>query len=348
MAKHELGDLEKIRAALETWLRDNLPDAGQLILGDLSFPEESGESSVSLILKTSTEGRENGYICRMKPRDSQVFTDHDLPLQYNLMKLVGEHGVPVPPLLGFETDPTLVGSDFYIMGFVDGQVPTDNPPFAFGSWVTELSDEDRATMWNNGLEALAKIHQIDLADYDTSGIPASADNASPVQHEIDKFNALITDQVRQAMTPALASAVQFINQNAPVDGPRRLCWGDSRVGNVIWKDLKPNAVIDWEMACVGDPLQDVSWWYWIDYVNSVGFGLERMGGLPSLAEIYEKWHSLTGLPTGHAKYYDLFSVVRYAIILENKFAAMERAGMGRIENFCLPFVEQQLEVCLSP
>ena len=181
MARHDLGDLEKIRVNLESWLRDKLPDAQQLTLGDLSFPEESGESSVSLILKANIKGEEKRFICRMKPRDSQVFTDHDLPLQYNLMKIAGENGIPVPPLLGFEADATLVESDFYIMGFVDGLIPTDNPPFAFGSWVTELSDGERSTMWRNGLETLAKIHQINLDDYDISGIPASADRNRPAQ-----------------------------------------------------------------------------------------------------------------------------------------------------------------------
>jgi aminoglycoside phosphotransferase (APT) family kinase protein len=101
------------------------------------------------------------------------------------------------------------------------------------------------------------------------------------------------------------------------------------------------------MAGIGDPLQDVSWWYWIDYVNSVGFGLERLGGLPTLAEMYEQWHALTGLPTHYSNYYDLFSVVRFGIILENKLAAMEKAGLGTIDNFCLPFVEQQLKACQS-
>ena len=51
---------------------------------------------------------------------------------------------------------------------------------------------------------------------------------------------------------------------------------------------------------------------------------------------------MTGLLLDHAAYYDLFAVVRYAIILERKFLAMEKAGMGRIENFCVPIVEQQL------
>ncbi|MBT4518945.1 MAG: phosphotransferase family protein [Halieaceae bacterium] len=347
MAKHDLGDMEVIRAKLEGWLRVKLPDAEQLTLGTLSFPEESGESSVSLIVNADNRGEEMRFICRMKPRDSEVFADHDLQLQYDLMAMAGENDIPVPPLLGFEPDATLLDSDFYIMGFVEGRVPTDNPPYAFGSWVTELSDEERRVMWKNGIETLAKIHQINLEAYDISRIPCSDENDSPAQHEIDKFNALITDDIMDALSPDLMRAVRHINEHAPAGGPRRLCWGDSRVGNMIWKNLKPSAVIDWEMAGIGDPLQDVSWWYWIDYVNSVGLGLERLDGLPTLAEVYEKWHLLTGLPTDHANYYDLFTLVRYAIILEKKFVALKKAGLGTIDNFCVPFVEQQLKICES-
>ncbi len=345
MAKHDLGNLEDIRLNLESWLREKLPGADQLTLGDLSFPEGNGESSVSLILKTMNKGVEQDFICRMVPLDSQIFSDHDLPLQYNLMKMAGENGIPVPPLLGYEADKTLVGSDFYVMGFVDGRIPTDNPPYAFGSWVTELSDDDRGIMWKNGLESIARVHAINLTDYDVSSIPTSADGESPVQWELNKFNALITDEIREKMAPVLRDAVDYLNKNMPVGGSRRLCWGDSRVGNIIWEDLKPNAVIDWEMAVIANPLQDVSWWYWIDYVNSVGFGVERLGGLPALSEIYDQWHLQTGLPIDDSDYYDLFALVRYAIILECKFYAMEKAGLGTIENFSVPFVDQQLKVC---
>ncbi len=128
MAKHDLGDMEQIRAKLEAWMRVHIADAEQLELGELSFPEESGESSVSLILKAQNRGQEVSYICRMKPPSSQVFDEHDLHLQYNLMKIAGENDVPVPPLLGLEEDTSLLGSEFYLMGFVDGQVPADNPP----------------------------------------------------------------------------------------------------------------------------------------------------------------------------------------------------------------------------
>ncbi len=275
MARHDLGDMEQIRLNLQGWMRRHIPDAGQIELGELSFPEESGESSVSLILRAQNEGRDVGYICRMEPRDSQVFHEHDLRLQYDLMKLVGEHHIPVPPLLGFEEDTSLLGSDFYLMGFVDGQVPADNPPYAFGSWVTELSDSERETMWNNGLDTLANIHTIDMQQHNIRGLPRSADNAPPIQHEIDKLNSLVTNDISDRISPILVHALRYLNDNIPATGTRRLCWGDSRPGNIIWRDLKPAAVIDWEMASIADPLLDVSWWYWVDYINCVGLGNDR-------------------------------------------------------------------------
>jgi aminoglycoside phosphotransferase (APT) family kinase protein len=198
-------------------------------------------------------------------------------------------------------------------------------------------------MWENGVATLAKIHQINLADYDVSGVRVSPEGQSPIQHEIDKFNTMFSDDIRDRMPPVVAQAMQYINEYAPASGVKRLCWGDSRPGNIIWKDLVPVAVIDWEMASIGDPVQDVSWWYWIDYTLSIGLGLERLGGLPSLEDIYAQWHSITGLSLEHADYYDLFNITRFAVVIEKKYVAMEKAGSGPPStNFVVTFVEQQL------
>ena len=345
MARHDLGDMERIRLTLQTWMRQHIPGGEQLELGELTFPEESGESSVSLILRGENRGRDVGYICRMEPRDSQVFEEHDLLMQYNVMRFVSEHDVPVPPLLGFEEDTRLLGSEFYLMGFVDGLVPADNPPYVFGSWVTELSESERETMWENGLVTLAKIHAISLEKYDIPGLPQAPADAPPIQHELDKLNSLVTDDISSRMSPVLARALQYLNANIPSNGVRRLCWGDSRPGNIIWRDLKPAAVIDWEMAGIADPLLDVSWWYWVDYVNCVGLGRDRLAGLPELGDLYSRWQALTGLPVERTRYFDLFSVTRYAIILERKFLAMEKAGMGLVESYAVPIVAQLLEQC---
>lgn len=345
MAKQEIGDLEKIRQTIESWIATKVPGAQDIKLDELKFPEESGESSVTLLLSAHYGGKENKFVFRMEPVDSQVFDSHDLKLQYELMELIGEAGIPAPVMVGFESDKSLLGSDFYMMDFIDGQIPTDNPPFAFGGWVVELSEEQRATMWRNGLETIAKIHRLDMDKYDLPTLPRSDVGQSLVQHEIDKFDVLFIGDLRDNAVPELREAMEYIKANAPTDGPVRLCWGDCRVGNIIWQDLAPAAVIDWEMASLGDPLMDVAWWYWIDYVNSVGLGVEPISGLPQRADMYQQWHELTGLPIENSDYYDLFAVTRYAIILEKKFVAMKAAGLGEIPNFAMPFVVQMLEAC---
>ncbi len=347
MARQDIGDIEKIRQNIECWLAARLPDVGELSLNELKFPEESGESSVTLLLDTRADGVQRKFVFRMAPPHSEVFDSHDIGLQYTLMRIMDEAGIPVPSLVAYEPDAALLGSDFYVMGFIDGQIPVDNPPYAFGSWVTELTEGERSSMWRNGLEVLSRIHLVDMSGHDLPGLPRARSGQSIAQHEIDKFDKMIDEEMIKQAPPLLLEAMAYIKDNAPQPGEQRLCWGDSRVGNVIWQDLKPAAIIDWEMASMGDPVSDVSWWYWVDYCNSVGLGVERPGGLPSLEEIYQQWHQLTGLPLDNADYYDLFSVVRYAIILEKKFSAMQAAGQGVIDNFAATFLPELLEKCKS-
>jgi len=339
VAERDIGDLEAIRQSLEAWLAAALPNADNLQLGELTFPKESGESSVTLFLDARLDDRPQRYVCRMKPLQNALFAEYDLLLQYQLMQLAGDNGVPVPGLVGYEPDTSLVGCDFYVMHFTEGLIPIDNPPYAFGSWVTELSEEQRSTMWRNGLEALAAIHNIDVSAHELATLPRSQPGESILQHELDKFDAMLDEQVAASIAPAVIEGLECVKANAPRSGPLRLCWGDSRVGNVIWRDLQPVAIIDWEMASLCNPLMDVSWWYWVDYVNSVGLGVERLSGLPDRDELYQQWQSLTGLPTDDSLYYDLFNVVRFAIILEKKFLEAGLADdMGGEKSFASAFV----------
>ena len=339
MAKKDIGDLEAIRQTLEAWLTQHLPGVGKVTLDTLTFPEESGESSVTLLLNAQVDAGQQRFVCRMKPLDNPLFAEYDLLLQYRLMEIAGSHGVPVPGLVGYEPDTALVGCDFYVMHFTEGQIPVDNPPYAFGSWVTELNAQQRSDMWRNGLEALAQIHMIDMSAHELETLPRSGPGEPILQHEIDKFEAMLDEPVMASIAPVVLEGLACAKANAPTTGPLRLCWGDSRVGNVIWQDLRPAAIIDWEMASLCDPLLDVSWWYWIDYMNSVGLGVERLSGLPEREELYRQWQALTGLPIDNAHYYDLFNVVRFAIILEKKFLeAGLGADMGGEKSFASAFV----------
>ncbi len=326
MAKQDVGDLGQIREQLQEWLRDKLGKGNEFTIGELNFPEASGESSVTLIFDTTLTAdggtERDKMVLRMVPKTSEVFESHDLYLQYQLMQIMTKHDVPVPGLVGYEPDKALIGSDFYVMNFVDGQIPPDQPPMAFGSWITELDDQQRATLWQNGLHTLAKIHQIPIDHYDLPSIPQAAASEPPVAEEMRKYQRLRELGIRDSADPIIDECWKLLQSTVPTDGPRRLCWGDSRPGNMIFRDLAPVAVVDWELANIADPLSDLTWYFWIDHANSVGLGTEKMGGLPEFADAYREWHELTGLPIDHTAWYELFVMWRYAVILEKKMMAM--------------------------
>ncbi len=346
MAEQNIGDRAQIQTNLETWLRDNLKDRSGLTIEELRFPEASGESSVTLILRVRHDSGEEGMVVRMVPRQSDVFESHDLLLQFQMMEVMHREGIPAPPLIGYEPDPSFVGSDFYVMGFVDGRIPPDNPPMAFGSWVTEdLDANDRRAMWNNGLDTLAAIHKIDLAKHDFSRLPRAESGEPTIANELRKFDSMYTPEIRESADPMILTAWDYVTKNPPRSEKALLCWGDSRVGNVIWRDLKPVAVIDWEMANIADPLSDLAWWVWIDKCNSEGLGAPALVGVPQPRELYERWAERTGLSIANIPYFELLTVVRYSIILELKFRSMQAANpdAGTIPNFTVPYLPPLIE-----
>lgn len=345
MAEQQIGDLEAIRARLETWLQRALPARPGLHIPELRFPEASGESSVTLLFEAHwPDGATRRFVGRMVPPRSEVFESHDLRMQVEMMRILRAEGLPAPNVVGYEPDPSLLGSDFYVMDFVEGRIPPDKPPMAFGSWVmTDLDATARARMWSNGLETLAAIHRIDPTKHDLSRLPRAEPGEPLAAAELRKWNSMFTPALRETADPVVVRAWKHLMQTAPRDGELRLCWGDSRPGNVIWRDERPVAVIDWEMANLADPLSDLTWWVWIDRINCIGLGADPIPGVPAPDEVYAAWHELTGIEVANVPWFELFTATRYAIVLELKFQALrERQPEAVIPNFTVPFVGELL------
>ncbi len=342
MGEQDIGDLEKIRVAIEGWLQNALPDRHDLAINELKFPMASGESSITLILDTTwSEGGAEKLVFRMAPPTSQVFEHHDLLMQYQMMSLMAKEGLPVPSLVGYEPDTGVLGSDFYVMAFCEGRIPPDKPPFHAAGWLKDdVSAADRQMMWRKGLEVVAAIHRIDLEKYDLSRLPRAAVGEPILAQELRTFGSMFKPALRRDADPLILEGWALLEASVPEDARAALCWGDSRVGNVIFRDSAPVAILDWEMANISDPRTDLAWWIWIDRCNSEGLGFERLAGLPTPGEVYAQWHELTGRKVDGIAWFELFAVVRYAIILELKFIAMreENPEFGQIPNFTVQFI----------
>src|SRR5690606_38027215 len=86
----------------------------------------------------------------------------EIDIQYRVMQALTTHtAVPLAPLVGYEPDPSVLGAPFFVMGFVEGEVPTESPPYTESGFFVDAAPADRTRMVENGLRTLAAVHRLD-------------------------------------------------------------------------------------------------------------------------------------------------------------------------------------------
>lgn len=141
-----------------------------------------------------------------------------------------------------------------------------------------------------------------------------------------------------------AQALQWLQQNQPGEEITKLCWGDSRIGNIIFtRDCSAvAAVLDWEMAVLGNPVQDLAWYCYMDSTFAEGLGMPRLQGLPSYQDTIERWHLATGYSIDDYGYYEVFAGMRYGLILSRVMVATGQEDQVQ-ENFASQLLASKLE-----
>ena len=95
----------------------------------------------------------------------------------------------------------------------------------------------------------------------------------------------------------------------------KLCWGDSRPGNILYKNFKATALLDWEMATFGDPISDIAWGLAVDDASSLGLNTDRLEGSMEAKEALGFWAESTGFSLDNYEYYRIFSLLKFSVIM---------------------------------
>jgi aminoglycoside phosphotransferase (APT) family kinase protein len=323
-------DPEQLRDALQTWLAGRLPaDADPQIL-EVRLPDANGMSSETVLL--DAEWTEDGtrrvheLVARIEPGASSmpIFPSYDMGTQFDVMKAVGDlSDVPVPTAYWSEPDPAPLGAPFFVMERIEGVVPPDVMPYNFGSWLSEATPEQRRTLQDASVGVLAALH----------AIPDAAENfgflhlhdAGPTAE--DAFRAHLARQRGYygwatsdgPRSPLIERALDWLEANVPSDpSPAVLCWGDSRIGNIMFRDFTPVAVLDWEMAALGPREMDVAW---MIFLHRFFEDLAAVAGLPGLPDFMRRddvaatYADLTGYTAENLDYYSVYAALRHATIM---------------------------------
>lgn len=321
-------DHDTARAALARWLsaRTGVP---QVEIGALSIPGLSGFSNETLLFDATwddgTGPVAHPLVVRVEPSGHQVFPSTAFETQVRVLRaLQAEGSVPVPEVLWFEEDRDVLGDRFLVMPRVEGRVPADNPSYHAEGWIVALDDARRRDLWMAGIDTMATVHRVDRLRAGLDWLPARSPGE---QLELDR--AYRRFAAGDESYPAVDRALELLAEAVPPPAETpALCWGDSRIGNMIFgADCAVAAVLDWEMVTVGDPVQDLAWYLLVDRHHHEAFGVPRLPGFPDREESVARWEAASGRRAEHLGWYELLGAVRYAAVLTRVMQLLDSSGV---------------------
>jgi aminoglycoside phosphotransferase (APT) family kinase protein len=325
-------DADDLRDRLSAWFAAR-PDVGPHA-GVESFerPDTNGMSSETLLFDGSWDapgsdgGRESArYVARLCPEDSAfpVFPSYDMGKQARVMRLVGERSdAPVPTVRWDEPDESHLGGEFFVMDRVDGQVPPDVMPYTFdGSWVTEATPEQRRRMQAASVRTLAAIHGVEATPDELAFLQYDTAGETPLRRQFAVERAYYEWTREGRNFPVIERGFEWLEQNWPTAADAsepRIVWGDSRIGNILYQDFEPAAVLDWEMATVGPRELDIGWMVFLhrffeDITAELG-----MAGLPDFLDRHDvaaRYAELSGYEPQDLDWFITYAAVRHGSIM---------------------------------
>jgi aminoglycoside phosphotransferase (APT) family kinase protein len=339
--QHSSRDTHALPEQLSQWLASVLPerDAPQVTIEN--GVDANGMSSETILLTARWGEDEQRLVARVAPTadDVPVFSSYRLDHQFELMRLVDElTDVPVPRVRWIDTTGDVLGTPFFLMDRVEGDVPPDVMPYTFGgNWFADAAPERQRELQDTTVEVLAKLHAIpDAAQRFSFLAEVDPPGDTPLRRHFgwlkDWYEFAVPDIGR---SPLVEQALQWLETHFPTEVAAStpvLTWGDSRVGNVLYQDFRPVAVLDWEMATVGPRELDVSWIIFAHMVFQELAGLAGLPGLPDVlreADVRATYEQLTGATLGDLHWFYIYSAVIWCCVFMRTTA--RRVHFGEME-----------------
>jgi aminoglycoside phosphotransferase (APT) family kinase protein len=341
-------------ANLERWLTARLAGAEAV---RLATPRKlsGGYSADTILLDAAVRrGGVGGekLVLRRETADPAVYPqqapglDVEIEIQWRTMDALARHSrVPRAPLVGFERDAAVIGAPFFVMGFVDGVVPATAPPYPAAGFFAEAKPEERTRLVEDGLRVLAEIHAL---DWRAAGfgwlVPPGV--VPGTDRQLALWAAYAERELAGRAHPLMSEAYAWLRANQPPDDELVLSWGDSRIGNMIWRDFRCVCVTDFENVAIAPRAYDLGWWLMFDRWSHDAMGsVPRLPGEPTREEQRAHYERCAQVRIGDTHYWEVLAAWRYcAIVVRVMNRAVARGEMPADQRIWL---ENPATVCLA-
>jgi len=300
---------------LERYLSGTLPDA---TAGLRVQQFKGGQSNPTYLLETPNAQ----YVLRRKPPGALLPSAHAVDREFRIISALHGTAVPVPKPICYCADESVVGTPFYLMEYVTGRI-------FWSAELAGLTPRERREVYDEMNRVIAAIHSIDP---DSVGLSDFGKRENYVARQIDRWSR----QYRASQTErieAMECLLEWLPRNVPPEEPCRIAHGDFRIDNLIFdaQELRIRAVIDWELATLGNALSDFAYncmpWRMPHELRKGLRGLDLLAlGIPSESEYVSRYCERTGRASLPAfDFYIAFNLFRLASILQG-VAARALAG----------------------
>ena len=248
--------------------------------------------------------------------DVQVFPTYRLDHQFDVIRKVGElTEVPVPRVRWLESTGKVLGTPFFLMDYVDGEVPPDVMPYTFGgNWFADAPAERQRELQDATVSVLASLHSIPAAERTFGFLTEGQNGDTALRKHFNWVRVVVRLRgARIGRSPLLERTFAWLEDNWPHHAAAAepvLLWGDARVGNVLYRDFQPVAVLDWEMVTLGPRELDIAWMIYAHMVFQELAGLATLAGLPGVMreeDVRATYKRLTGVEIGDLHWFYVYS-----------------------------------------
>ena len=292
-------------------------------------PVGDGHSNVTYLV--SRGGAE--FVLRRPPRGPLPPSAHDVLREARVLRAL-EGRARVPKVLGVCDDTAVIGSPFYLMEKVDGLVVTTDVPPALDTL------EDRRRMGEELVDALVELHAV---DWQAAGLEGFGKPTGYLERQLRRFLGL-WEINRTRDIPAVESVGRWLTEHMPASLPATVVHGDYRLGNTMFAPQAPAhlvAILDWEMATIGDPLADLGYLctLWTDRDDPpLGMfeltGVTREPGFMSRAELVARYEERSGRSMTNIRWYQTLALWKSIVFMEGNY---KRALAGATDD---PFLKR--------
>jgi aminoglycoside phosphotransferase (APT) family kinase protein len=305
------------------WFETNV--AG--VVPPLSFSLIAGGRSNFTYTVADSAGQR--FVLRRPPLGPLLPSAHDMGREHRIITALAGSPVPVPPVVGLCTDEAVTGAPFYVMRFVDGVILRDQPT------AEAVPEPIRMAAADKLVDVLADLHGLEPA---AVGLGELGKQDGYVERLLRRWRGQ-WEKSKTRDLPVVDEVAERLAASIPSAGPARIVHGDYRLDNVIVSpgDGSVQAVLDWELCTLGDPLADVGMLlvYWTepgDEFSALTWAPTLAAGFPGRKEVAARYAAASGRDLSEIDYYVALGYWKIAVILEGVYARYRSGAYGETDD----------------